>query len=254
MNIVINHLDEFEKELQITLDWYEIEEDYNDLLKRYAKIPIKGFRTGKVPASITESTFKNEIKNDLVAACSTRFCRRAMKEHHLEAGSSIGVNDAELQRNQSLSFKAHFIEMPKFELPDYINLEIQSIDDEDILNEISEKLLEKTEISIHPSLIEEELIYSDTEENSPEEENESALDRVKLMLILKKIASQDNIEINNKDVDDRIKLIAEENNMQAKEVKDYLITNGGLGRLSDSLLAEHVLAYIKEANVNNMPS
>ncbi len=249
MNTTINPINEFEKELEIMLDWHEIEEDYNDLLKRYAKIPVKGFRQGSVPAGIIESTFKNELKNDLAAACSTRFCRRAMKENELEAGSPIEVNEAELQRNQSFSFKARFIEIPKFDLPDYTNLELKATGDEEILNEISEKLLEQTTIHISPLLIENELDYSETEQENPsEEERQAALQRVKLMLILKKIASQDSIEINDKDVDDRIQFIADENGMQAKEVKDYLMANGGLGRLSDSLLAEHVLAYIWERN------
>ncbi len=249
MNATIRHIDEFEKELEIKLDWQEIEEDYNDLLKRYAKIPVKGFRAGKVPTGITESTFKNEIKNDLLSACSTRFCRRALKENNLEAGSPIEVDEAELQRNQSLWFKARFIEMPKFDLPDYAKLDLKATDEDEILTEISEKLLEQTVINIHPSIIENELNYSETEQETPsDEEREAASQRVKLMLILKKIASQDNIEIDDKAIDDRIKLIAEENDMQPKEIKDYLLANGGLGRLSDSLLAEQILAYIREIN------
>ncbi len=253
MNTTIKHLDEFEKELTITIDWNEIEEVYLDILKRYAKIPVKGFRPGKIPAGITESVFRNEIKNDLVAACSTRFCRKALKENNLEAGSPIEVREAELKKKETLLLKAWFIEMPKFDLPDYAHLNIESTDEEDILNEISEKLLKQTDFEIHQTLIENELIYSETEDEDEdilEEDLAAAEDRAKLILILKKIATQDNIEVNEKDVDDRIKIIAEENDMHAEDIKNFFLMHGGIGRLSDTLLAEQVLAYIKEINMN----
>ncbi len=250
MNAELNPIDDFEKELRISLDWQEFSEEYQDIFKRYLKVPVKGFRPGATPASVIESMFKTQLANDLVSACATRFCRKALKENNLEAGSPIEVNDANLLKNKSLSFKARFIEMPKFDLPDYANLNIEATDDEDILNEISEKLIEQTIVNISPSMIEKEIAFSETENNNSEDARQSAEERVKLMLILKKIGTQDNIEVNEKDVETRVKLLAEENEISAQELKDFLLTNGGWGRLSDSLLAEHVLAYIKELNLN----
>ncbi len=245
MDIVIKKTSEHEKELLITAPWNMIETDYNDLLKKYSKLPFKGFRPGKAPLSAIESHFKNQLKNDLLTVASTRLCRKALKEKEILAGSPIEITDSELKKNESLQFKATFIEMPQFELPDYKQLNLQAIDQEDQLDEISEKLLEQTTISLHPSFVENELKYSETPEDAlSEEEKMAAEDRVKLMLILKTIAHQDNIEIDEKDIEERIRIIAAENDVTPEELKEFLVAHNGLSRVADSLLAEQVLEYI----------
>lgn len=168
----------------------------------------------------------------------------------LEAGSPIEISDAELIKNKSLRFKASFIEMPQFELPDYGNLNLESEEQEDKLNEISLKLLEQTILEPHSSFVDNEMKYSENPDLLSEDERNAAADRVKLMLILKKIASQDSIEVDQKDLDQRIKLIASENDCAYQELKEFLYENNGLTRLADSLLAESVLNYIIDIQNN----
>ncbi len=244
MKITVTNINEQEKQLEIITPWEMIEEEYKDLLKRYSKVSFKGFRPGKAPVSAIESFFRNEIKSDLASATSTRLCRKALKEKKLEAGTPIEISEIEIEKNNFLKFKAYFIEMPQFELPDYRNLNLQSEKEEDKLDEISEKILEQSSISLHPSFIDNELKYSEPSEEITDEEKKAAEDRVKLMLILKKIAAQDNIEISDTDIDERIKDIALENDATFEELKEFLVTNNGLPRLADSLLAEDVLQYI----------
>ncbi len=245
MEITVTHINEYEKELLITVPWVMIEADYNDLLKKYAKFPFKGFRAGKAPVGAIESYFRNHIKNDLLAVASTRLCRKALKEKSMTAGSPIEITESELKKDQNLQFKANFIEMPQFELPDYQQLNLQSPEQDVKLDEISEKLLAQTDIALHPSFIENELKYSEIiAEDASDEEKNAAENRVKLMLILKKIADQDSIEVDEKDSDLRIKRIAAENDVTPEQLKEYLVINSGLTRLTDALLAETVLNYI----------
>lgn len=244
MEVKINEVNSQEKELEITVPWQMVEDEYKDILKKYSKASIKGFRPGKTPAGVIESFFKTEIKDELLSLTSTRLCRKALKDLDVEAGSPIEISDAELIKNKSLRFKANFIEMPQFELPDYSNLQLESEEQEDKLNEISLKLLEQTTLDLHSTFIDNEIKYSENPDFSSEEEKEAAADRVKLMLILKKIANQDSIEVDAKDIDQRIKLIAHENDVTYDELKEFLYENNGLTRLADSLLAESVLNYI----------
>jgi FKBP-type peptidyl-prolyl cis-trans isomerase (trigger factor) len=246
MKAIINDLGNHEKELCVIAPWDMIKADYNDLLKKYAGLPVKGFRSGKVPINAIEAIFKSHLKNDLLTRVSTRLCRTALKAKDIVAGSPIELFESKLTKNENFEFKASFIEMPKFVLPEYNHLDLQSEDTEDKLNEISEKLLEQTDISLPDSFIDNELKYSEIQDNSlcDIERKAAAADRIKLMLILKKIAHQDNIEIDQKDIEKRIKIIAAENDVTPEELKEFLIANNGLSRLADSLLAETVLAYI----------
>ena len=234
-----------EKELLITAPWAMIEADYESLVSKYSKLPVKGFRPGKSPAGLVESFFARQIKDDLMASVSTRLCRKALKDTGLVAGSSVEISEALLQKGEELQFKAAFIEMPPFELPDYAALDLQAEDKEGKLDEISRKLLERTDISLHPRFVEDELRYSDVGGDA-ENERSNAENRVKLMLILKKIAQQDQIEIDEKDIDERVGLVAEENEVTPEYLRKFLIENQGMSRFTDTLHAEAVFDYIIE--------
>ncbi len=245
MEVKVIFEEELEKELLISVPWEMIQVDYDDLLKPYSKLQVKGFRSGKSPIGLIESHFAQQIKNDLLTIASTRLCRKALKEKNMISGTPIEVSDSLLQKNEYLEFKASFIEMPVFELPDYTNLNLQSDNKNDMLDEISRKLLDDTNIALHPSFIENELEYSEGDIND-EIEKGNAEARVKLMMILKKIALKDQIEVDEKDIEDRIKVVAAENDVTPEELKKYLIENKGLSRFADSLLAEMVFDYIIE--------
>ncbi len=245
MEIILNYINEHERELHINTPWKTIEDDYNDLLRRYAKLPVRGFRPGKTPRSATESFYRQQIKNDLLSIVSTRLCRRALKEKEVTAGSPIEISESQLKPYESLLFKANFIEMPVFELPDYRNLRLEATDPEERLNEVSMQLLEQTDIALPPIFIDDELRYTDLAGETPtKEERSDAKDRVKLMIILKKIAEQDNVEIPPKEIEERLKGVAADVESTPEELKEFLISNNGWARFVDSLLAEQVLQYI----------
>ncbi len=247
MNIITNK-NNAEVTLSISVDWDEVKEEYKDIVKYFSGVPVKGFRVGAVPKSVIEKMFKKDIENELARKSSTRICRKAILAEELESGSPISISEIQLIAGSNFSFSAHFILMPEFELPDYHNLQLESDNKEDLLNEISEKLLDKTSVTINAKMIEDELSYSDEEDESEEQAWKAAEDRVKLMLILKRIAKQDNIEVDEKDIEERIKQVAEENEASEEEIRDFLLEEGGLSRLNDYLLAESVLEYIIELN------
>lgn len=249
MNTTIKTIDEQRVELSITATWDHVKDDYTDLLKRYGKIEVKGFRQGSTPEAIVEKKFRKEIQDDLTFLCSQRLCRKALKESQLKPGSPISVSHVEMLPRELFSFKAKFLRMPDFELPDYMGLHLQSESEEDKLTEVSEQLLTLTRLEVSNDFVEEELRFSDFEENIPEESHrQEAEKRVKLLMILKKIADTDGIEVDELDVNSRIEAIAGENDVSNQELKSYLMEIGGYGRLRDLLLAEQVLSYLVEIN------
>ena len=244
MKISVTNSNEQEVQLQLRVDWTVVEEDYNNLLKRYAKIPVKGFRSAP-PVKMVASLYKKQLCNDLAASCSEKLCRKALQSEQLVAGSSISITGIVFEPEKQFGFTAQFLKMPDFELPDYHHLNLIAETHEEKLTEISKKLLEHTVINIPEAFIENELQYAETESGAfSAEDRSAAFDRVKMMLILKKIAANDGIETDERDVEERIRKVAEENDMPVAEVKEFLLSNGGLSRLSNLLLAENVLNYL----------
>ncbi len=234
--------------MHIVAAWDEVEADYKELWKHYSRIPVKGFRAGAVPAKVIETMFKSEMQNELANRCAPRICRKALLEQKLENGTPITVNDVELIPNAQFTFTATFLRMPEFELPDYTHLQLTASSTEDRLTEISEKLLASTVMHLPNKLVEEELSFSEGDGATPDDVRKTAEDRIKLLLILKRIAQKDGIEVDDKDIEERIRRIAHENNSTPDNIRNYLLTNGSLSRLGDFLLAEQVLSYIAELN------
>ena len=75
-----------------------------------------------------------------------------------------------------------------------------------------------------------------------------ALDRVKLLLILNEIARSEGIEVDERDVDERIERIAQAQETQAFCEEKYLLRSGGLSRISGFILAEKTLNYLLDVN------
>ena len=69
------------------------------------------------------------------------------------------------------------------------------------------------------------------------------------MLILKQIAKREGIEVDQRDVDNRIAEKAEEFGATIKELEVDLARGDGLQRLKEMLLAESVLGYLTEINI-----
>ncbi len=226
-----------------------IEEEYGAVAGEYAKLPIKGFRPGKAPPAVVFARFGAQITNGLLSAAGTRLCRTALKKAGMTAGSPVSIADAVLKRNEVLEFTATFIEMPSFELPDHMHLNLQATDESDRIDEISLRLLENTAMALPEYFVDKELRYTDAAASpSAEAARKAAKDRVKLMLILKKIADRDGLGVGQGEIDERTRALADEHGMSLEAFRGMLAAGNGLGRLADSLLAEKVLAYLSDAS------
>lgn len=250
MNVSIDMNNEHEIEMSISSDWDAVCDDYNDLLKEYSKLSVKGFRRSNTPVSVIETLFARQLANDLAAKCSTRLCAKAMKQERVSNGSPVEITNIIAEKDKRFFFKARFFKMPEFVVPDYNNMNLQSLAHDEKLTELSEKLLNKTIINLHSSFIDNELKYSEDDSADLQAQRNAAADRVKLFLILNKIAAENGIEVDQKDIEERIKQAAAENNTPLQELKEYLLSNGGISRLHDYILAEYTLNYIIDMQGN----
>lgn len=234
------------KVLHVEADWSELAVDYDDIVAGYAKVRVPGFRPGNVPRSVIEKRFQKEITDDLSLRAAQRLGRAAIGEAGIEALGPVEAEEVECVKGQVFLAKLRFHPMPKIDLPDITSLitDDKAIDPHD---GISLRLLELVSFDIPEGLVKDELALDGIDRGAPgSEEWNAAQDRIRLMLILKRIARQEGIEVDDVDVNNRIAEKAKEFGTTKKALQAELEKGGGVGRLRDMLLAESTLEYVKE--------
>ena len=230
--------------LGISADWSELADDYSDILAGYRTIQLPGFRPGKVPQSLIENRFQKEISAQLAQQVAQRLGREAVKEAGIEVLGQAEVEEIECGKGRDFSATVRFYPMPEIDLPDLKTL-IKGDSDKDPLDQISFRLLDLVNFDIPDGIVKEELALD--RNDSVDSENvkwKAAADRIRLILILKKIARQEGVEIEQRDVEIRVAEKAKEFGTSVKELQAELSQGGGWQRLKDMLIAERTLEYL----------
>jgi FKBP-type peptidyl-prolyl cis-trans isomerase (trigger factor) len=236
------------RRINVEADWAELSDDYDSIVAEYAKVPVIGFRPGKVPRNIVEKRFQKEIIDELSRRSAQRIGREAIREDGIEALGPVEAEEVECTKGQVFRAKLRFHPMPKIDLPDIHNL-IGDNSGVDSRDQISLRLLDLVSFGVPEELIKDELDRDGIGETTPEgAEWKAATDRIKLMLILKQIARQEGIEVDEADVNNRITEKAKEFGTPIKSLQKELEKGGGLQRLRDMLIAESTLDYVLEKN------
>jgi FKBP-type peptidyl-prolyl cis-trans isomerase (trigger factor) len=239
--------DDGKRVLRIEGPWPEIEVDYRDLVSRYAKVRLPGFRPGKAPQAVIEQRFHKEIIEDLSTQIAERFGREAAREAGVEALGPLEVSEIECKRGESFRAMVRYLPLPEFQLPDLSDLKAKE-DGTDARDRISRRLLELVSFGVPGELVRQELELDCLGESDPASEPwRAAAERIRLMVILKKIARQESIEVDENDVKKRIRERAKEWGESEKALISKLEKGGGMARLRDMLLAERTLEYLIEA-------
>ncbi|MGD0274795.1 MAG: trigger factor [Syntrophales bacterium] len=246
MEIVAVNDNDGRKRLSITAPWEDVIADYDDIVDEYSKVRIPGFRVGKTPRSVVENRFQREIMDELSHRCGRRLGRDALNQEGVEPMGPIEIADIECGKGKPFRFIARFSPMPEFELPDFGLFKIwdDSTDPRDL---ISTRLLETVNFEVPDELIRMEL-NSDIRDDPNQERTEwkCAEERVRLMLILKRIARQQGIEVDESDVERRIGEKAVEFGINPNTLKTEFEKGGGKQRLKDMLLVETTLDFLIE--------
>ena len=247
MEITITDEGEHRKQALITADWGDIQQDYDDLVADYAKGSVPGFRSGKAPKGLVERRYQRHILDDVASRCVQRITRRALTMKEMTAVGPIAINDIVIAKNHPLRFTASFTVVPDFDLPDYRAFRFSVVNDEQRRDEICQWLLENMVISVPDELVTQELSLDGQQKiKSGSSAWQAALKRVKLLLILEKVATKDGIEIEERDVQERIEKTAVEYGQNVSSLRRKLLSNGGMSRMRSLLLAERTLDYLLE--------
>jgi FKBP-type peptidyl-prolyl cis-trans isomerase (trigger factor) len=235
------------KVLQIEADWSELVPDYDDIVAGYSKVRLSGFRQGKVPRAVIEKRFRREIMKDLSSRYAERLGREAIRETGIEALGPVEAEAIECEKNRRFRIQVRFHPMPEIALPDINNLKIDA-GGVNLRDQISQRLLDLVVFEVPDGLVKNELALDGIAGGDPQsQEWKAAEERVRLMLILKRIARQEGIEVEEADMNNRIAEKAKEFGTTKEALKKELEEGGGRARLRDMLLAERTLEYLVEA-------
>jgi trigger factor len=105
-------------------------------------ISLKGFRPGKVPRSLIEKKFGDEIRKEIKQQLVNEAFQEAVEQHSLSPVSSpnLDLHALELDPQQDLRFELAFEVRPEFELQDYKGVEVEvpkvAFGEEDVEREV----------------------------------------------------------------------------------------------------------------------
>jgi len=249
MRIEISDIGTHRNRLSVEADWESVLPDYEDLLGEYRKLPVPGFRPGKAPAAMVEKHFERPLLDETAARSVRRLSRKALDEEGIRVTGPISVTELKIRRGKPLNFTAEFTRLPDFDLPEYGSMEWVADTDPGMRDEISVRLLVETGIDIPEEMVREELLVEGDGGSEPGDVSWRAAEaRVRLLLILGEIARREGIDVDDRDIDERIASIAESRGTDISSMKRFMLRGGGLSRLSAFLLAEKALDYLIDMN------
>ncbi len=247
MRTVVRVQDEHKTEIEVEADWADIQADYDDLVSQYSALLLPGFRPGRAPREKVEGHFRREIRADVASRCVERLSRQAIVAENLNPIGPISVSDIEMEPGRFFRFMARFVSAPEFVIPDLNALALPDGTDSERRNMASAWLLQTTDMVVPDAVVEWELAFQDDSSAAPGSgEWSAASDRAKLLMVLSAIARRDGIDIDDRDVDERIETMAAGLGTTARQLKNELLHKGGLRRVRAFMLAERTLDYLLE--------
>ncbi len=126
VKIDIKDTNETRKDLVVTLDASEIDQEHADIGSEFARMAkIPGFRPGKAPRNIVLKRYEKEIQDELKQKVMTKAYREGLTESKLDVLTLVDVSEAEIKVGEPLELTFSIEIRPEFELPDYKGLEIK---------------------------------------------------------------------------------------------------------------------------------
>ncbi len=121
-----------QRKITITLDASEVNQQLDKAIKELSKnIQLDGFRKGKVPASVIEKRFAQDVKASANDKLVNDNVTKILDDNDLHPISRINFaeikdnKNAEIKRNEAFTFACEFEVLPEIKLPDLDSLEIE---------------------------------------------------------------------------------------------------------------------------------
>ena len=153
MEIKVNKINAYSRELTINLSWDECLQDFQQTVKKFSKkVRLPGFRPGKIPLKVLMNKFLPNIEAEFIEEGVNKFYIEALKEENLIPVNKANIEDVHFHYEEHFKFKATFQIEPEIILPKMKKncLKVQKTeyisDDIDIDNVINEMRRSRAEV------------------------------------------------------------------------------------------------------------
>lgn len=140
MECVVETVNPTRKQINVTLSTGDVDAAINAGVNSYRKdLALPGFRKGKVPASVVERRFGEEIAARATQQKVNELVDEVLKEQGIEPFSRIDFDgDSELKRGQTFTCKLSFDVLPDIAFPVYEGLAV-----EEAKSEVGDEVIEE---------------------------------------------------------------------------------------------------------------
>ena len=126
MNITVEKLPDCLAKLRVEVPADKVTTERQKIAKGFAKqAKLPGYRPGKVPLSVVEKRFKQNIDEEFENRIIGEAIREAREQEKLDIISISKVDEKEYGLEGTFSFLAELTLTPEFELPDYKNIPVK---------------------------------------------------------------------------------------------------------------------------------
>lgn len=110
------------RKISVTVEANDVNKTIDSTIREYGKnLSINGFRKGKVPASVIEKRFSEEVYNYATENLINTSIRKILDEEKLRPVSRVNLEDKEntqkLERSKDFAFTCSFEVLPEIDLP-----------------------------------------------------------------------------------------------------------------------------------------
>jgi trigger factor len=106
------------------------------------KVRLPGFRPGKAPASMIESRYESDIRQEVLEQLLPLAFRARVEKEELHVVGQPNISDLHYEKGEPIRFKADFEVAPEFEIADYHGLPVKYeepvVSDEEVANRLDD--------------------------------------------------------------------------------------------------------------------
>ena len=118
MKIKTKKINDYTREIDIDVQWSEIESDFENSLKKFSKnIKMPGFRSGRIPRERLLGQFQQNIEAEFLDSNFQKYYLMAIQQEGLVPVNKAEIKDVQFKMNDHLSFIAEFEIEPEVSLP-----------------------------------------------------------------------------------------------------------------------------------------
>ncbi len=126
MEYTVEDLSPVKKKIAVTVPVEEVNASLAATIAMYrTSMDLKGFRKGKVPASVIEGRFHKEVYSEATQELVNVHINEVIGEMKASPVSRIDFDGGELVRDEVFSYTLSFEVLPEFELPNYEGMDVE---------------------------------------------------------------------------------------------------------------------------------